>query len=1087
MPHHFHFHGTTDRPAACPATPPDPRARNRKLFLHPNEVIRGATAAVIVALVCILLLLILVQLARAGGPKYVAGTSFFDPAAKGVPLNWAAGVVDYYTDQGDLSPLLQHAAADSLVATAFDRWASVPTAALAANLRGQLAEDVNGTNMTSGGGVITMPADVQPTATDKPVAIVYDTDGAVTDALLGTGASGLCFSNGTFGGVDNFTNDGHFSHALVIMNGICAQSSSQIPDLQYQLVRVLGRILGLDWSQVNVNAITGTPHPTSQDYAGFSIMHAIDPISCVPVSLCYANPDQPKMDDRAAISRLYPITPANQSSFPGKQLFAANTARIHGKVSFVDKLGSAAQGMQGINVVARWVDPANNYPSRQYATSSVSGFLFRGNAGNAIIGYTDPTGQPRDRFGSDDPTLEGFFDLAGLEFPDGANTANYELTVEALDTTWSRTVGPYPWQVTPSGNAAPVIVTVTRGGQVQQDILMTGSALDNPDFVSPETYDLPAPVPAAGDWMGSLSAYGDADYFRFTGQANRTLSVEVSAVDETGALTQNKARPVIGMWALSSPPGTDPGALTPSAFNVANFGMSRLDAMLLTSTDFRIGLADERGDGRPDYRYRVRVLYGDKVTPLRTRADGGSIIAIDGFGFRSGNAVKVAQQTAAALWTLPNRIIARAPALADGVRSITVNDVSTGGSTTLTDVLTVGAGPNDSILLLAGSNPSTPAGTPTPNPIRVQVVTPDGITPVAGASVNFSISPAAALSACSGASTCTVLTDAHGDAQTFVTPSSAGAFTVTAALAPASYSPAKYVQTTVVGRSSSLDVAVLTPYRWIAQAANADLPVSALVVSNSSPVSGKTVNFAIVLGGGTLTSSSGTTNGSGIATTTLQIRNMAGDVRVSACVAPNNNPCSTLYVSRVLLSALAMQTISGNSQMISVGQAFQPVVVRVTDASSPPNPVQAASVKFSSLVFRPDYDVADEPIGETGRGTTPTPVILGSAQTTITSDANGLATLTPSAGSASGAVEIEVLATAGTSASQQFELESIWLLPPGGSPGQSGSSTATLLPSKRGIWNCPDEDDLCEFRSAAARRREEQSTGKAGAHRLLKP
>lgn len=970
--------------------------------------------------------------------------------------------MDYYTDQGDLSPVLQHAAADSLVAAAVDRWASVPTAGLVVTLRGQLAEDVNGTNVTNTGGAITMPADIQPTATDKPIAIVYDADGAVTDALLGTGASGLCPSNGVFGGLDNFTTDGHLAHALVILNGICAQSSSQIPDLQYQLVRALGRVLGLDWSQLNVNAITGTPPPSSQDYAGFTIMHALDPVSCAPISLCYPSADQPKMDDRAAISRLYPVTPANQSSFPGKQLFAANTARIHGKVRFLDQLGNAAQGMQGVNVVARWIDPANNHPSRQYAASSVSGFLFHGNVGNAITGYTDPGGQPRDRFGSDDPTMEGFFDLSGLEFPNGANTANYELTVEALDTTWSATVGPYPWQVTPSGNSVPIVVTVTRGADVQQDVLMTGSAPDTPGLVSPVSYDLPATVPAAGDWMGSLSSYGDADYFRISGQGNRTLSVEVSALDESGALTQNKARPVIGMWALASPAGTDPGALTPSAFNVGNFGMSRLDAMYLASTDFRIGLADERGDGRPDYRYRICVLYGDKVTPSRTRVDGGNIIAIDGLGFRPGNTVTVARQPATVLWTAPNRIIARVPAVVDGTQSITIRDGSTGGSSTFTDVLTVGAGHNDCILLLAGSNPSTAAGTPAPNPVRVRVVTPDGITPVAGASVNFSVNPAAGLSACSGASSCTVLTDATGEASTLVTPSSASVFTVTAALAPASYSPAKYVQTTVVGRSSSLDIAVVSPYRWVTQAANADLSVSALVVGNGSPVSGKTVNFAITVGSGTLTSTNGTTNGSGIALTTLQVRNLAGDVRVSACIAPNNNPCATFYVSRVLLSSLGMLIVSGNSQMVSVGQAFQPVVVRLTDASSPPNPVQGASVKFWSVVFRPDYDVIDEPIGETGGGTTAMPIILNSNQTAIISNTNGLASLTPSAG-VPGAVEIEVLASVGTNATQQFELESFWTSP-GSSSGSGEPGTATLLPAKRGIWACPDEDDICELR-----------------------
>jgi hypothetical protein len=96
--------------------------------------------------------------------------------------------------------------------------------------------------------------------------------------------------------------------------------------------------------------------------------------------------------------------------------------------------------MQGVNVVARWVDPTTNKASGQYAASSVSGFLFRGDAGNAITGFEDATGQRLDRFGSDDQTIEGYFDLAGLEIPNGNSTATYEVSVEALDSNWSQGV-----------------------------------------------------------------------------------------------------------------------------------------------------------------------------------------------------------------------------------------------------------------------------------------------------------------------------------------------------------------------------------------------------------------------------------------------------------------------------------------------------------------------------------------------------------------------------------------------------------------------------------------------------------------------
>jgi len=41
---------------------------------------------------------------------------------------------------------------------------------------------------------------------------------------------------------------GNIVHALVVINGNCAATTAQLPDVQYRLVRVLGRILGLGWS-----------------------------------------------------------------------------------------------------------------------------------------------------------------------------------------------------------------------------------------------------------------------------------------------------------------------------------------------------------------------------------------------------------------------------------------------------------------------------------------------------------------------------------------------------------------------------------------------------------------------------------------------------------------------------------------------------------------------------------------------------------------------------------------------------------------------------------------------------------------------
>jgi hypothetical protein len=225
-----------------------------------------------VALAVNIAMLLLPQPLRAGGPRTIAGTSYFDPAVKGTPLTWSQGVVSYYTDRGNLSPLLPGASADAFVASAFSRWTSIPTAAVSAIRAGQLAEDVSGANVSAAGGTITLPADVLPSATNVPLAVVYDADGSVTNALLGQGAGGAdsCFSDAAYGGVDSFSTDAHLQHALVVLNGVCAQTSAQLPDVEYRLVRVLGGVLGLDWSQMNLNVFTRSPAPTSADYAGLT-------------------------------------------------------------------------------------------------------------------------------------------------------------------------------------------------------------------------------------------------------------------------------------------------------------------------------------------------------------------------------------------------------------------------------------------------------------------------------------------------------------------------------------------------------------------------------------------------------------------------------------------------------------------------------------------------------------------------------------------------------------------------------------------------------------------------------------------------
>jgi hypothetical protein len=987
------------------------------------------------------LLLLLIPFARAGGPSYVAGVSYFNHGTAGTPLTWAQATVSYYTDQGPLSATVPGPQGDALVADAFSQWTSIPTAGMTTIHAGQLAENVSGLNVyRNSNGTISMPADIMPSATGTPIGVVYDADGTVTDAFLGQGAGDAseCFGNAVFGGLDNFAVTANFLHALVVINGNCVVQLPD-PDVEYRLVRVLGQVLGLGWSQTNLNVQTGNPPPTLDDYIGFSIMHAIDLPECVPISICYSddgqvNPYLPKMDDQAAFSRLY----------PGPN-FSASTASIHGNVYFSNSSEQSGQGMQGVNVVARWIDPSTGLPSGAYAAASVSGFLFTGNAGTTVTGYNNSAGQPFNQYGSNDATLEGSFDLAGLQIPNGGSTAQYQLTVEAVDPFWSSTVNPYqPWQVLPSGSSQAITVNVTLGGDAPQDIVMQDSAAQKADWFGPTSYNSPAPLALAGDWTASLDPYGGLDYFWFSGQANRTLSVLVTALDETSAPSENKAQPVIGLWQLSDP-GTFPApANTPSAFNSSIFGMTVLNAQLLLTTNFRVGIADIRGDGRPDYAYHARLLYGDHITPTRASVAGGTPLAIVGYGFQANTGVTIGSVNVPPLAVSANQIFVTASAQADGVEDMAVIDPPTSASSILTGVVTYGAGPNDALSLVAGANPRTPVGGQAINPIRVQALASDGVTPVAGATVVFTSSPAADFApgagtplACNGSISCSLLTDQSGQASAYVTVLTPVAMTITAQLAPASYTSPQQVQTTLLGcencEGTALDIDLVPQNVSVAQGATVSVGLTARVLSDGTPVPGHSVNFCqLTPGQGCLAGSWSVTvitNASGYAQAALPITNMTSEVEGSVCVGPNKNPCENFYVFPVPSSGLQLQAVAGDFQAVTVGSVFQPVTVRITDTSVPPNPVLGANVLFQSLLGRTSNDTPIISGGDTTISQNPMPIILGTSQVAVTSGANGLASVQPSTGGFTGALAILGTVTGG-SGSMPFQLQSLWPITP---------------------------------------------------------
>lgn len=195
-------------------------------------------------------------------------------------------------------------------------------------------------------------------------------------------------------------------------------------------------------------------------------------------------------------------------------------------------------------------------------------------------------------------------------------------------------------------------------------------------------------------------------------------------------------------WNTSAP------AATFTSFNTPTFGLTRLDANLLSATSFRIGIADARGDGRPDYRYHARVLYGNTVSPSQASAGINTPLVVAGLGFRPGIAASVGGLNASQLAVSATQLIVTTPPFQDGTKSLTVTDPATGSSSVMTDVLTFGAGPTDIIKLIQGANPPTRVGGETANRILVQATSADGSSSRNGATVVWNVPAGARLSAC---------------------------------------------------------------------------------------------------------------------------------------------------------------------------------------------------------------------------------------------------------------------------------------------------------------------------------------------------
>jgi hypothetical protein len=878
--------------------------------------------------------------ARAGGPKYVAGTSYFNSAVTGQPVHWAGGQLNYYVDKGPLNAGTQNADVVYMVDAAAAIWNAVPTAGVTLVDKGQLNEDVNGSNVAvNASGQFTAPADVTPQATGYPVAVIFDADGSVINAIYGAGASNptSCQNNGVFVWIDNVNPDATIAHAVILLNGLCGTNANLDAMLAFQLIRAFGRVLGLDYSQVNPEATNGSEPDAIY---GWPMM---EPMSgqCGPQGgNCIPNPFQLEYDDIAALNRIYPITAANLAGFPGKELTAANTVSIQGTVSF-----RTGGDMQGVNVVARPLDASGN-PLYQYTVTFVSGAYFSGNHGSPVTGFNDSNGNALSKWGSEDPAMQGYFDLSGIPLPPGATSASYQVSFEAINPLYVRTnaVGPYGLgQVAPSGTLAPVAVeNLAAGGAQTVNVTVADSAVGGyQDEIGTEAE--PRPMPAGGMWTGRLSQVGQTDWFSFPVRGNRSFTVVTQATDEHGVPTENKALPSIGVWNGFDAVGAAAAGSAPG-LNGDAAGETWLQVSASADDIVRVGIADLRGDGRPDYAYNGWILYVDTVAPARLPATGGPIV-IHGMGFRSADTVLVGGQKAVVTSISANEITAIAPPAAKGVTGsvdVEVDDlpvfyaaaIATGG-------VSYDAATGDALTLVTAPSNTVPIDTPIPFTVTALGA---NMAPAGGVTVTYTVTGGTATLGC-GKLTCTVTTSGDGHATMNVTATNGSWSVVTASLKNGSSLQAQFAGGTPPTLGS------LTPQLSLAAGATFTWTVQALAVLNGAPAAGQTIGWQSATAGIALpAANTATTNANGIATMTLTVGPLSEGqtATINACLN-GTSQCVTYTAFGSRPEYALLNPVSGTVQSMAQSTAPGAVTLRLLDMDG--NPMAGGTVTLYQALY----------------------------------------------------------------------------------------------------------------------------------------
>lgn len=414
----------------------------------------------------------LIAILSISAPAYAAGPILVDTEATGLPVLWKDGVIRFNMESGPQGTLgsLSNAEAVALVRELFADWQDV-------TIDGEATVQVileEGSSLGSVDGenfdehfTYCPPGKFCPTE-DPPFVlgsaqtgespVLFDDDGAITDAVQGQGArlSILGFAGPRVvernGGVLYITEGQAVLNGRFI-NGTDTAGDPEVPVEEFMgaIFHEIGHMIGLDHSQVNIDSAV----KFLQGEVGEA--HALP--TMFPLFIDGAEQLTPHFDDRVAISFLYPT-----AAFDSKFCRLEGTAfRADGKTE-----------LQGVNVIA-----AKENDALDESTSFVSGSFYTGLA-------------------TECETEAGAFILSGLK-PNVSYTLGFEPISQAF--TGGSSIEPCdPPQRDFEAENLPGVFLCSSGGQV-----ITAGSESTTDVVTTKAVAVkPPPPPAPGSGGCSL-------------------------------------------------------------------------------------------------------------------------------------------------------------------------------------------------------------------------------------------------------------------------------------------------------------------------------------------------------------------------------------------------------------------------------------------------------------------------------------------------------------------------------------------------------------------------------------------------------